>query len=116
MMHRSSNRTSKQGHLSNVDGCQQHTRRELTLPSHAELIGPHQQIVQTKGASDTEPSASYSAYCAVVLYNFRRGHSGRDQLPPVRDAETPVAVDFSKERIVCREELGGQLKSYHRAA
>jgi putative transposase len=43
--------------------------------------------------------------------NHRRGHSGRDHLPPVKDCETPIAMDFAKDRVVCREELGGQLKS-----
>lgn len=49
-------------------------------------------------------------------YNFMRGHSGRDHLPPIRDADSPAVFDFVKDKAVCREELGGQLKSYQRAA
>jgi putative transposase len=50
-------------------------------------------------------------------YNHRRGHSARDHLPPVRDEQMPpVSVDFRRDKIVCDTELGGQLKSYRRAA
>jgi putative transposase len=48
-------------------------------------------------------------------YNRRRGHSGRDHLPPVRDEGEPPIVDLAKHRIVCHAELGGHLKSYHAA-
>lgn len=49
-------------------------------------------------------------------YNHRRGHSARDHLPPVRDSDTPPTINFSKQRLVCVEELGGHLKSYRAAA
>ena len=64
----------------------------------------------------SEEHLNYILRCAQNWYNFRRGHSGRDHLPPVRELELPIAFDFSKHRVVCHEELGGQLKSYHRAA
>ncbi len=63
-----------------------------------------------------EAHLNYILRVAQDWYNFRRGHSGREKLPTVRDAESPVVVDFAKDSIVCREELGGHLKSYHRAA
>jgi hypothetical protein len=34
-------------------------------------------------------------------YNRRRGHSGRDHLPPVRDESEPPVVDLAKDKIVC---------------
>ncbi len=49
-------------------------------------------------------------------YNHRRGHSGRDHLPPVRERDDPPSVDFKKQKIVCDSELGGYLKSYRAAA
>jgi putative transposase len=49
-------------------------------------------------------------------YNHRRGHTGRDHLPPVRDKGTPPAVDLAKHKLVCHTELGGLLKSYRTAA
>jgi putative transposase len=49
-------------------------------------------------------------------YNYRRGHSGRDHLPPVRDEATAPVADLAKHRIECRTELGGHLKSYRQAA
>ncbi|MCA9140294.1 MAG: DDE-type integrase/transposase/recombinase [Planctomycetales bacterium] len=48
-------------------------------------------------------------------YNHRRGHTGRDQLPPVRNQDAPSVVDLTKQRLVCHTELGGHLKSYHAA-
>jgi putative transposase len=48
-------------------------------------------------------------------YNHRRGHTGRDQLPPVRSQGTPRVVDLTKQRLVCHTELGGHIKSYHAA-
>ncbi|XZE56515.1 integrase core domain-containing protein [Planctomycetaceae bacterium SH139] len=48
-------------------------------------------------------------------YNLRRGHTGRDQLPPVRNQDAPSVVDLTKQRLVCHTELGGHLKSYHAA-
>ncbi len=49
-------------------------------------------------------------------YNHRRGHSGRDHLPPIRDDESPPTIDLKKHKLVCQEELGGHLKSYRAAA
>lgn len=49
-------------------------------------------------------------------YNLRRGHSGRNHLPPVHDDGEPPVIDLAKEKIVCHSELGGHLKSYRRAA
>jgi putative transposase len=49
-------------------------------------------------------------------YNHRRGHSGRDHLPPVRLEGDPPVVDLVNNRIECQSELGGHLKSYRRAA
>jgi putative transposase len=49
-------------------------------------------------------------------YNKRRGHSGRDNLPPVRDSGEPPTVDLAKQKLICMEELGGHLKSYRAAA
>jgi putative transposase len=49
-------------------------------------------------------------------YNHRRGHSARDHLPPIRDSESPPKIDLSKHKLLCVEELGGHLKSYHAAA
>ena len=53
--------------------------------------------------------------CGQDWYNHRRGHTGRDHLPPVRDSESPTTVDLKSKRIVCHTELGGHLKS-HRPA
>lgn len=58
----------------------------------------------------------YILKTAMDWYNKRRGHSARDNLPPVRDESPPVSVDFSRDKIVCDTELGGHLKSYRRAA
>jgi len=49
-------------------------------------------------------------------YNHRRGHSARDNLPPIRESDSPPTIDFSKQKLVCTEELGGHLKSYRAAA
>jgi len=49
-------------------------------------------------------------------YNKRRGHTGRDHLPPVRDDGDPPVVDLTKHMPVCHTELGGHLKSYRAAA
>ncbi|MDX1928041.1 MAG: hypothetical protein SFV81_16060 [Pirellulaceae bacterium] len=45
--------------------------------------------------------------------NKRRGHTGRDQLPPVRESDDPPKLDSTKHRLVCHTELGGHLKSCH---
>jgi putative transposase len=47
-------------------------------------------------------------------YNRRRGHSGRDHLPPVRENDDPPVIDLRKHKLVCHTELGGHLKSYRR--
>ena len=52
----------------------------------------------------------------AVWYNHRRGHSGRDHLPPVRDEEDPPVLDLAKHKLVRRTELGGHLKSYRAVA
>ena len=64
----------------------------------------------------SEEHLNYILRATMDWYNNRRGHSGRDHLPPVRESELPTSFDFSKHKVVRREELGGQLKSYHRAA
>jgi putative transposase len=45
-------------------------------------------------------------------YNKRRGHSGRDHLPPERESDDPPRIDLSKLELICHTELGGHLKSY----
>ena len=49
-------------------------------------------------------------------YNFRRGHSARNNLPPVRNEEVPPTIDLRQITLVCHKELGGHLKSYRAAA
>lgn len=49
-------------------------------------------------------------------YNYRRGHSARDHLSPIRPDTPPPTVDLAKHKLVCHEELGGHLKSYRAAA
>jgi putative transposase len=49
-------------------------------------------------------------------YNHRRGHTGRDHLPPVRDQDEPPVVDLTNQQVVCYSELGGHLRSYRAAA
>lgn len=49
-------------------------------------------------------------------YNKRRGHTGRDQLPPVRESDDPPRLDLRKHKLICHAELGGHLKSYRAAA
>ena len=49
-------------------------------------------------------------------YNERRGHSARNNLPPVRIDDPPVLKSFPEGKIVCDSELGGHLKSYRRVA
>ncbi|MEX1027622.1 MAG: hypothetical protein WD049_06405 [Candidatus Paceibacterota bacterium] len=42
---------------------------------------------------------------ATAWYNFRRGHSARDHLPPVRDDEAPpLSRDFRSDKIICDSE------------
>ena len=42
-------------------------------------------------------------------YNKRRGHSGRDHLPPVRESDDPHRLDLTKHKLICHTELGGHL-------
>jgi putative transposase len=49
-------------------------------------------------------------------YNQRRGHTGRDHRPPIRDHDQPPIVDLARRALVCHTELGGHLKSYRPAA
>ncbi len=49
-------------------------------------------------------------------YNRRRGHTGRDHRPPIRDGDRPPTVDLARRALVCHTELGGHLKSYRSAA
>jgi putative transposase len=49
-------------------------------------------------------------------YNKRRGHTGRDHLPPVRESDDPPRLDLTKHKLFCHTELGGHLKSYRAAA
>ncbi len=53
---------------------------------------------------------------AMDWYNKRRGHSARDNLPPVRDNDPPLLAAFPGGEIVCDSELGGHLKSYRPVA
>ena len=48
--------------------------------------------------------------------NYRRGHTGQDHLPPIRDEGEPPAVDLANHKVVRQTELGGHLKSYRAAA
>jgi len=63
-----------------------------------------------------EQHLDYILRVGTDWYNHRRGHSGRDHLPPVRDEEEPPVVDLAKHELVCHTELGGHLKSYRAAA
>jgi putative transposase len=49
-------------------------------------------------------------------YNRRRGHTGREHRPPIREDEQPPMADLCKHKLVCHNELGGHLKSYRPAA
>ena len=51
----------------------------------------------------------------VDWYNHRRGHSGRDHLPPVRNEESPPTIDLMVQKHHCHTELDGRLKSYRAA-
>ncbi|MBB3206220.1 putative transposase [Rhodopirellula rubra] len=51
-----------------------------------------------------------------IWYNTERCHSARDHLPPVRDGDPVATVKFRKEHVVCKDRLGGHLKSYFRRA
>ena len=60
-----------------------------------------------------EQHLDYILRVGADWYNHRRGHSGRDHLPPVRDEEDPPIVDLAKHKLVCH---GEHLKSYRAAA
>ena len=49
-------------------------------------------------------------------YNRRRGHAGRDHLPPVREEVIAPAIDLANHKVACHTELGGILKSFNAAA
>ncbi len=55
----------------------------------------------------SEEHLNYILRTTMDWYNHRRGHSGREHLPPIRAADSPTVFDFSKDRFACREELGG---------
>lgn len=63
-----------------------------------------------------EQHLDYILKIGTDWYNIRRGYSGRDHLPPVRDEGEPPVVDLVKHKLVCHGELGGHLKSYRAAA
>jgi len=54
----------------------------------------------------------YTLRAGTDWCNHRRGHSGREHLPPVRDVGNPPLIDLAKHHLVCHTELGGHLKSY----
>lgn len=64
----------------------------------------------------SEQHMDYILRVSEDWYNLRRGHSGRDHLPPLRDEQEATAVDLKKYKVVCHTELGGHLKSYLTAA
>lgn len=49
----------------------------------------------------------------VEHYNLERPHKGLDHRQPVKPDETPTCRDGA---VVCRQRLGGLLKSYQRLA
>lgn len=49
-------------------------------------------------------------------YNRRRGYTGRDHRPPIRDDDQPRTIDLGKRALVCHTELGGHLKSHRSEA
>ena len=52
----------------------------------------------------------------VEYYNKFRSHSAREFRPPDRDQPLPENNVFEPDEIVCREHLGGLIKSYERRA
>ena len=67
-----------------------------------------------EGVLQTLTREVLNAFCVVIerhldhilrvsqdWYNHRRGHSGRDHLPPVRDSDDPPIVDLTKHKLVC---------------
>jgi putative transposase len=85
------------------------------------------KVVQNKTAVDkhdvlngfcvvSEQHLNHILKIGADWYNKRRGHSGRDHLPPIRDEGEPPKVDLAKNNFVRHTELGGHLKSYRAAA
>ena len=52
----------------------------------------------------------------VEFYNRHRAHSQREFRPPARDEALPENDTIALDEVVCREHLGGLLKSYERKA
>ena len=52
----------------------------------------------------------------VEHYNEARPHSHRNHRPPLEQAPVPEWETIRLEEVVCRERLGGVIKSYRRAA
>lgn len=52
----------------------------------------------------------------VEYYNNHRAHSSREHLPPCSTDPPPEYETIKLEEIVCREHLGGLMKSYERIA
>ncbi|TWU28004.1 integrase core domain-containing protein [Novipirellula artificiosorum] len=52
----------------------------------------------------------------AIWNNTERCHSARGHLPPVRDGDPLATVKFRKEDVVCKDRLGGHVKSYSRLA
>jgi hypothetical protein len=53
---------------------------------------------------------------AADWYNYRRCHSARGNLPPVRNEERSPVINLKTAQVVCEGEFGGHLKSYRAAA
>jgi putative transposase len=64
----------------------------------------------------SEKHLDYILQIGVDWYSNRRGHTGRDHRPPVRDSDDPPRLDLTKPKLICHTELGGYLKSYRAAA
>ena len=52
----------------------------------------------------------------VEYYNTTRSHSRRDHLPPLRQDLPEEQNTIKISEVVCRERLGGLIKSFERAA
>jgi hypothetical protein len=63
-----------------------------------------------------ERHLDYTLRIGSDWYNKRRGHSGLDHLPPMRDNDDPPVVDLAQHKVVCHTELGWHLKSYRSTA
>ena len=103
------------------------TRRRLTTPiceikrnlpalpnpqAHAErVIQTLKHEVLKAFCVVSERHLDHILHRAADWYNFRRCHSARGNLPPVRKCDDPPVVDLKKQRMVCASELGGHLTS-----